>query len=54
MGWVEHVARIGDRRGVYRLFVGKPEGKVPPGRCRLIEGYFKLIFKSGMERHGMD
>ena len=31
-----HVARIGERRGVYRVLVGKPEGKRPLGRpgCR--------------------
>jgi len=29
-----HVARIGERRGVYRVFVGKPEGKRPLGRPR--------------------
>jgi hypothetical protein len=22
-----HVARIGERRGIYRIWVGKPEGK---------------------------
>jgi len=27
MRWSEHVARIGERRGVYRILVGKPEGK---------------------------
>jgi len=27
MSWAEHVARIGERRGVYRVLVGKPEGK---------------------------
>jgi hypothetical protein len=27
MKWSEHVARVGDRRGVYRVLVGKPEGK---------------------------
>ena len=32
MGWAVHVARIGDRRGVYRDLVGKPEGKRPIGR----------------------
>jgi len=32
--WVRHVARIGDRRGVYRVLVGKREGKRPPGRPR--------------------
>jgi len=27
MRWAGHVARMGERRGVYRVFVGKPEGK---------------------------
>jgi hypothetical protein len=27
MIWVGHVARVGERRGVYRVLVGKPEGK---------------------------
>jgi hypothetical protein len=34
MRWAGHVARIGERRGVYRVLVGKPEGKRPPGRSR--------------------
>jgi len=34
-GWAGHVARIGERRGVYRVLVGKPEGKRPLGRPRL-------------------
>jgi hypothetical protein len=25
--WVGHVARMGDGRGVYRVSVGRPEGK---------------------------
>jgi len=28
------VARMGERRGVYRLLVGKPEGKILLGRPR--------------------
>jgi len=32
--WVWHVARTGKRRGVYRVLVGKPEGKMPLGRPR--------------------
>ena len=32
MRWAEHVARIGERRDVYRVLVGKPEGKRPLGR----------------------
>jgi len=28
------VARMGERRGVYRVMVGKPKGKRPLGRAR--------------------
>ena len=34
MRWVRHVARNWERRGVYRVLVGKPEGKRPLGRHR--------------------
>jgi hypothetical protein len=34
MGWAGHVARMGVERGVYRVLVGKPEGKRPLGRRR--------------------
>ena len=34
MRWAGHVARIGEKRGVYRVLVGKPEGKRPLGRPR--------------------
>jgi hypothetical protein len=34
MRWAEHVARMGERRGVYRVLVWKPEGKRPLGRPR--------------------
>jgi len=34
MGWAGHVTRTGERRGVYRVLVGKPEGKGPLGRPR--------------------
>jgi hypothetical protein len=29
-----HVARMGERRGIYRVLVGNPEGKSPLGRPR--------------------
>ena len=29
--WAGHVARMGEERGVYRVLVGKPEGKRPLG-----------------------
>jgi len=32
MRWAGHVACMGERRGVYRVLVGKPEGKRPLGR----------------------
>ena len=35
MRWTGHVARIGEGRGVYRVLVGKAEGKRPLGRPRL-------------------
>jgi len=35
MTWVVHVARTGERGGVYRILVGKPETKRPLGRSRL-------------------
>ena len=34
MRWAGHVERMGERRGVYRVLVGKPEGKRPLGRPR--------------------
>jgi len=34
MRWAGHVARMGERRGVYSVLVGKPEGKSPVGRPR--------------------
>jgi hypothetical protein len=33
--WARHVARIGEKRNVYKLLVGKLEGKRPLGRPRL-------------------
>jgi hypothetical protein len=34
MRWTGHVARMGEKRNVYTLLVGKPEGKRPLGRPR--------------------
>jgi hypothetical protein len=34
MRWAEHVARMGEGRDVYRVLVGRPEGKRPLGRPR--------------------
>jgi len=34
MRWAGHVARMGEGRGVYRVLVGKPEGRRPLRRPR--------------------
>jgi hypothetical protein len=40
MRWVGHVAFMGKERKLYKLLVGKPEGKRPLGRprCRWEDG----------------
>jgi hypothetical protein len=40
MRWAGHVARMGEGRNVYRVLVGKPEGKRPleRPRCRWEDG----------------
>jgi hypothetical protein len=35
MRWAGHVARMEEGRGVYRILVGRPEGRRPLGRPRL-------------------
>jgi len=44
MRWAGHRAHMGERRGIYRILLGKPEGKRPLGRCG-IWGY-------GLDRAG--
>jgi hypothetical protein len=34
MRWAGHVARMGERRGAYRIFVGRAEGRRSLGRHR--------------------
>ena len=46
MRWAGHVARMGERRGVNRVLVGKPEEKRPLGRPRRRwEMILRLIFR---------
>jgi hypothetical protein len=46
MRWVWHVIRVGDGRGVYRVFMGKYEGKrlLERHRCRWKDN-IKMIFR---------
>jgi hypothetical protein len=34
MRWTGHVARMGEKRSAYRIFMGIPEGRRPLGRPR--------------------
>jgi hypothetical protein len=50
MRWVAHVARMGEKRNVYRLLVGKPEGKRPLGRprCRWMDNIKRDLLEIGL------
>jgi hypothetical protein len=53
MKWAVHVARMGEGRGVYRVLVGRLEGKRSPGRPRLRwEDNIKMDLKRDRDRWG--
>jgi hypothetical protein len=56
MRWAGHVARMGDKRNVYRLLIGKPEGKRPLGRPRRrwIDNIKMDLFRDRIECCGLD
>ena len=56
MRWAGHVACMGESRGVYRVLMGKPEGKRSLGRPRLRgEDNIKMNLQEvGCEGHGLD
>ena len=41
MRWAGHVARMGEERGVYKVLLGKPEGKRPLGNLG-VDGWIIL------------
>jgi hypothetical protein len=55
MGWEGHVAR-GEEKGVYRVLVGKPEGKRPLGRprCRWEDNIKMDLQEVWMWGYGLD
>jgi len=56
MRWAGHVAHVGERKGVYRAFVGKPEGERQLGRPRRRwEDNIKMDIKElGCGGYGLD
>jgi len=55
MRCVGHIARIGERRGAYRVLVRKPEGKRPLGIPNLrSEVILRCIFRKSDGGHGLD
>jgi hypothetical protein len=47
MWWVEHVPHMGETRNAYNILVGKPRGKIPPGKPRHRWEDIKILGKSG-------
>ena len=56
MRWEGHVARMGERRGVYRVVVGKSDVKRPLGRrrCRWEDNIKMDLQEVGCGGHGLD
>jgi hypothetical protein len=56
MRWAEHVARMGEERKMYKVLVGKPEGKRPLGRPRRRweDGIRMDLKEIGLGRCGLD
>jgi len=53
--WAGHAAHMGERRGVYRVLVGKPEGKTALGRRRRrLEDNIKIDLQKVGLWHGLD
>ena len=55
MRWAGHIARLGKKRGVYRVLVGKPDGIRPLGRTRnRWEDNIKMDLQDVAGVHGLD
>ena len=46
MRYVRHGACMGERRSVYTVLVGDPEGKIPFGRPRYTQDNIKIDLKA--------
>ena len=55
MRWAGHVAHMGERRGIYRVLVGKPEEKRPLGLPSRREDNIKMdLQEEGIWGYGLD
>jgi len=56
MRWAEHVAGMGEERGVYRVLVGKPERRRPLGRPRRrwVDNIRMDLQEVGCDVYGLD
>jgi hypothetical protein len=55
MRWAGHVARMGEKRGAYRILVRRPEGRRPLGRPRRrCEDSIKMDLQEVGWGHGLD
>jgi hypothetical protein len=54
--WAGHVARMGENRNVYRILVGKPEGKRPlrRPRHRWVDNIKIYLIEIGWRLYGLD
>jgi hypothetical protein len=55
MGWVGHLVRMREKRGAYRILVGRPEVRRPLRRPRHTwEDYIKMDLQDAGSGHGLD
>jgi hypothetical protein len=54
MRWAENVARRGEKRTVYMILVGEPEGKRPPGKQSTWVDNIKMDQRDKIGRYGVD
>jgi hypothetical protein len=55
MRWAGHVVCMGEKRGAYRILVGRPEGRRSRGRPRLRwEDNIKMDLQKFNGGHGLD
>ena len=55
ISWACHVARMGEKRSVYRILMGKPRGRGPLATPRRSQEEIKYVFsRKWIEGRGLD